>query len=103
MFVKILSVLNLFKDPTEGDRLAWQTLFERYGQPHIIAQYCEQHLKRAPEVQSHDPESLTNLSVLMDKCFTPMQGIGRVSSVDSIEVMLTVHKKLSVSCRKNGS
>jgi len=89
-----------FKDPTDGYRLAWQTLFERYGQPHVIAQCCEQHLKKAPDVKQHDPESLTKLPVLMDKCLTSMQGIGCVSSVDSMKVMLAVLKKLPVSLQE---
>jgi len=47
-----------FKDPTEGYRLVWQTLFERYGQPHVIAQCCEQHLKKAPDVKPAQKQQL---------------------------------------------
>jgi len=89
-----------YKDPTKGYRLAWQTLFVRNGQPHVIAQWCEQQLKKAPDVKPHDPKSLTKLSVLMDKCLTYMQGIVCVSRVDSMEVMLAVLKKLPASLQE---
>nr|CAB3263156.1 uncharacterized protein LOC104265735 [Phallusia mammillata] len=87
------------KDPSEGYKLAWQTLHEEYGQPHVIAQRCEQHLKASPVVETHDPDGLMKLSVLLDKCCTALHDIRYASSVDSMEIMLTVARKLPVPLR----
>jgi len=64
------------KDPSNGYRLAWNTLFHEYGQPHVIAQCCEQQLKEVADVRANDPGGLLKLSVLMDKCRTLCRILG---------------------------
>jgi len=56
------------KDPSDGYRLAWNTLLHEYSQPHVIAKCCEQQLKEVADVRANDPDGLLELSVLMDKC-----------------------------------
>jgi len=88
------------KDPIDGYRLAWNTLFYEYGQPHVIAQCCEQQLKEVADVRANDPGGLLKLSVLMDKCHTSRQNFKHTSNIDSVEVMLAVVKKLPVEMRE---
>ena len=88
------------KDPIDGYRLAWNTLFYEYGQPHVIAQCCELQLKEVADVRANDPGGLLTLSVLMDKCHTSRQNFKHTSNIDSVEVMLAVVKKLPVEMRE---
>ncbi|XP_078495525.1 uncharacterized protein LOC144750934 [Ciona intestinalis] len=82
------------KPPHIGYRTAWNTLHEEYGQPHVIARCCEEHLKDASKVNEFDNVGLKKLSVLMDKCCTSLHDVKQSSSVDSMEVMLSVIRKL---------
>ena len=89
------------KHPSDGYRLAWNT-FHEYGQPHVIAQCCEQQLKEVADVRTNDPDGLLKLSVLMDKCRTSLQNFKHASNIDSMEVMLAVVKKLPIQMREVG-
>ena len=47
----------------------------------------------------HDSDSLMKLSVLMNKCCTSLEGVANTSSVDTMDVMISVVKKLPVPLR----
>ena len=56
-------------------RLARETLYREYGQPHVVAYCCEKRLLNFPRLKSKNPVGLRNLSVLMDKSLTMLQNI----------------------------
>ena len=74
--------------------------FYEYGQPHVIAQRCEQELKALSDVRPHDSDSLMKLSVLMNKCCTSLVGAANTSSVHTMDVTISIVKKLPVPLRK---
>jgi len=86
-------------NPCEGYRMAQNELFYEYGQPHVIAQRCEQELKALSDVRPHDSDSLMKLSVLMNKCCTSLEGVANTSSVDTMDVMTSIVKQLPVPIR----
>ena len=47
----------------------------------------------------HDSDSLMKLSVLMNKCCTSLEGVANTSSVDTMDVMISIVKKLPVPFR----
>ena len=67
--------------------------FYEYGQPHVIAQRCEQELKALADVRFHDSNSLMKLSVLMNKCCASLEDVANTSSVDTMNVMIQIVKK----------
>ena len=79
--------------------MAQNELFYEYGQPHVIAQRCEQELKALSDVRPHDSDSLMKLSVLMNKCCTSLEGVANTSSVDTMDVMISIVKKLPIPLR----
>ena len=86
-------------NPCEGYRMAQNELFYEYGQPHVMAQRCEQELKALAGARPHDSDSLMKLSVLMNKCCTSLEGVANTSSVDTMDVMISIVKKLPVLLR----
>ena len=73
--------------------MAQNKLFYEYVQPHVIAQRCEQELKALSDVRPHDSDSLMKLSVLMNKCCTSLEGVANTSSVDTMDVMISMLKR----------
>ena len=80
-------------NPCDGYRMAQNELFCEYGQPHVIAQRCEQELKALADVRFHDSNSLMKLSVLMNKCCASLEDVANTSSVDTMNVMIQIVKK----------
>ena len=64
------------RDNTTGYRLARESLFNDYGQPHTIAYCCEQKLLNCSRLKIKDPSGLKDLAILMDKCLGIMEDIG---------------------------
>ena len=86
-------------NPCEGYRMAQSKLFYEYGQRHVIAQRCEQELKALTDGGPHDSDSFMKLSVLMNKCCSSLEGVANTSSVDTMDVMISIVKKLPVPLR----
>jgi len=86
-------------NPCDGQRMAQNELFYEYGQPHVIAQCCEQELKALADVRPRDSNSLMKLSVLMNKCCTSLESVANTSSVDMMDVMISIVEKLPVPLR----
>ena len=80
--------------PTEGFQKAWAQLYEDYGHPHVISRSCEERLKATPKVKDFDSEGLNKLSILLNKCCTCLEHSPRYSTLDSMDVMLAVCKRL---------
>jgi len=86
-------------NPCEWYRMAQNELFYEYSQPHVIAQRCKQELKALSDVSPNDSDSLMKLSVLMNKWCTSLEGVANMSSVDTMDVMISIVKKLSIPLR----
>ena len=77
-----------------GYRLARQSLFNEYGQPHIIAYCCEQKLLSCSRLKTKDPNSLRDLSILMDKCLGIMDDLGDFATLNSFGTIQRITGKL---------
>ena len=71
------------RNSVTGYRLARQSLFNEYGQPHIIAYCCEQKLLSCFRLKTKNPNSLRDLSILMDKCLGIMDDIRDFTTLNS--------------------
>nr|CAB3263161.1 uncharacterized protein LOC104265735 [Phallusia mammillata] len=85
---------HLTKRPVEGYRQARQKLFHEYGQPHIIANACEQHLKKSPRLKGDQPERLMQFADLLEKCLTTLEDIDEYAGLNSLDTMLQLIDKL---------
>ena len=66
---------HLARDVESGYGLAMDSLYNDYGQPHIVVHHCEQKLLAAPRLKTKDPKGLKTLSVLMDKCVAMLRDV----------------------------
>ena len=83
------------RDNTTGYRLARESLFDDYGQPHTIAYCCEQKLLNSPRLKFKDPSGLKDLAILMDKCLGIMEDIGDFATLNSFGTIKRITDKLS--------
>ena len=83
------------RDNTTGYRLARESLFNDYGQPHTIAYCCKQKLLNCPRLKIKDPSSLKDLAILMDKCQGIMEDIGDFATLNSFGTIKRITEKLS--------
>ena len=83
------------RDNTTGYRLARESLFNDYGQPHTIAYCCEQKLLNSPRLKFKDPSGLKDLAILMDKCLGIMEDIGDFATLNSFGTIKRITDKLS--------
>ena len=83
-----------------GYRLAYESLFNDYGQPHIVAYSCEKRLLGYPVLKSRDPDGLKAFSVLMEKSLILLQDLGDFASLNSLGTIQRLTEKLSAETRK---
>ena len=81
-------------NPKESYELAWKELYDRYGQPHIIARCCEKRLLETPKISKNDPDSLEKLAVLLKRCCVSLEGITELSTADSVGFIVSIATKL---------
>ena len=80
--------------PTKGFQGAWSQLYEDYGHPHVISRSCEERLKAFPKLKEFDTEGLSDLSILLNRCCTCLENSPSYSTLDSMDIMLSVCKRL---------
>ena len=83
-----------------GYRLAYESLFNDYGQPHIVAYSYEKRLLSYPVLKSRDPDGLKAFSVLMEKSLILLQDLGDFAPLNSLGTIQRLTEKLSVETRK---
>ena len=83
-----------------GYRLARETLFNEYGQPHIVAYSCEQKLLSSSRLKAKDPAGLKALAVLMEKCLTMLQDVGDFATLNSLGTIQQLTEKLPDETQK---
>ena len=88
------------RDKSFTYRILWQELYERYGQPHIIAHHCENRLQQFPKLVANDAEGLEELAVLLKRCLASMEETSMPTSIDSPTFIANVAVKLPIDLKK---
>ena len=92
---KIRQDLEHFSQDLEmGYKLARETLYREYGQPHVVAYCREKRLLNFPRLKPKDPVGLRNINVLMDKSLTMLQNIREFATLNSLGTIQKITEKL---------
>ena len=83
------------RDADLGYTLARESLFNDYGQPHVIAHCCEQKLFTAPRLKVKDAPGLKTMAILMEKCLAMLQDIQEFATLNSLGTIRRITEKLS--------
>ena len=89
------------RDTESGYELARDSLFNDYGQPHIIAYCCEQKLLNAPRIKVKEASSLKNMAVLMEKCLSMLIDIKDFATLNSLGTIRRIMEKLPEQMQKD--
>ena len=92
---------HLARDAESGYGLAMDSLYNDYGQPHIVAHHCEQKLLAAPRLKTKDPKGLKTLSVLMDKCVAMLRDVQGFATLNSLGTIRRIIEKLPEQTQKD--
>ena len=80
--------------------LAWDELKRRYGQPHVIAQACEEKLLEFPKIERDIADRLNRLSVLMKRCCYSLADDRVASSLDSVTFLTAIVSKFPLDLKR---
>ena len=83
-----------------GYGLAYESLFNDYGKPHVVVYSCEKRLLNYPVLKSRDPDGIKAFSVLMEKRLILLQDLGDFASLNSLGTIQQLTEKLSAETRK---
>ena len=92
-----------FADIHDGEfayDLAWDELKRKYGQPHIIAQACEEQLLGLLKFDKDVAERLNKLSVLMKRCCYALADDTVASNLDSVQFLTALVSKFSLDLKR---
>ena len=78
---------------TTGYRLARESLFNKYRQPHTIAYCCEQKFLNSQKFKSKEPCGLKDLAILMEKCLGIMEDIEDFATLNSFGTIQRITDK----------
>ena len=94
---QISQTLEHLVNETDGNgyQKARYSLFERFGQPHIVACSCEQKILDNPRIKVKDFEGLQSFSLLLEKSLIMMKEMGDFSSLSSFSTIKKILNKLS--------
>ena len=88
-------------DNEMGYKLARESLFSEYGQPHIVAYCCEKRLLESPKMRFMEPDGLKSLSILMEKSLTMLHDMGDFATLNSLGTMKRLMEKFPEEMRKD--
>ena len=93
---QISQTLEHLVNETDGNgyQKARYSLFERFGQPHIVACSCEQKILDNPRIKAKDFEGLQSFSLLLEKSLIMMKEMGDFSSLSSFSTIKKILDKL---------
>jgi len=80
--------------------LVWNELYDRYGQPHVVARCCEQRLLDTPKIALYDSEALENLAVLMKSCLISLEEVSQCSTMNTVGFIASMAEKLPIELRR---
>ena len=99
---KIRANLEHFaRDSNRGYTLACESLYEDYGQPHIIAHCCEERLLKAPRLRSKDPSDMKALAVLLEKSLAMLEDIQDFATLNSLGTIRKITEKFTEEMQKD--
>ena len=93
---------HLARDAESGYGLAMDSLYNNYGQPHIVAHHCEQKLLAAPRLKTKDPKGLKILSVLMNKCVAMLRDVQDFATLNSLGTIRRIFKTSKTNAKGLG-
>ena len=79
--------------------LAWEELHRRYGQPHVIAQACEECLLEFPRINRDIAEQLNNLSILMKRSSYIINDKRVATHLDSVHLLSALANKFPIDLK----
>ena len=79
---------------------AKQKLTNDYGSPWIIADVCEQQLKKFPAVKSGDGKQLKRFAEMLEKTYAIVKNIRQYTSLDTLETLSELVGKLPYDLKK---
>ena len=88
-------------DNEMGYKLARESLFSEYGQPHIVAYCCEKRLLESPKMRFMEPDGLKSLSILMEKSLTMLHDMGDFATLNSLGTMKRLMEKFPEEMQKD--
>jgi len=94
----VRSCLHL--DPKIGYKKARELLNENYGDKFLIASSYSEKLLNWPIVKSEDGQELGRLGLYLTTCFSLMNGISYMSSLDHVDTLQKIVAKLPFELRK---
>ena len=80
--------------------LAWDELKRRYGQPHIIAQACEEKLINFPKIERDVAERLNKFTILMKRSCCALDDESVASNLDSIQFLTSLADKFPMDIKR---
>ena len=88
-------------NPTIGYNQAWQELYRRYGQPHIISRSCEERLLKVTKLSQNDVEGLKIFAVLQKRCQTSLVSNNDLAALNSVNFLSALVQKLPNHVQRN--
>ena len=87
------------RDANRGYMLDCESLYDKYGQPHIITHCCEQRLLKAPRLRSKDPSGMKDnfLRTLAEFLKNSLAMLVDIQDFATLNSLRTVRKKLQKS------
>ena len=81
-------------------RLAKERLQKEYGSPWVVANECEQRLKKFPFIKSGNAKELKRFAELLESSLVTLGDIGHYGSLDSLDSLTSLVNKLPYELRR---
>ena len=91
---KVRDMICHFSMTSQGFDKAWLLLYERFGQPHVIANCCERQLLLASKVRPRDRKSLRSLANLMKTAQSYSETLGGFLNLNSWYILKQIGNKM---------
>ena len=92
-----------FTDIHEGRSaydMVWQELKQRYEQPYIIAQTCEDRMLKFPKIDRDIADGLNKLTVLMKRSCYALADVNIAYNLDSIQFLASLANKFPMDIKR---
>ena len=78
---------HFVRDGNSRYRLARKSLYNVYGQSHVVAYCCKQKLLSSARLKKRDPNGLKSIAIQMKKCLAMLKDIGEFATLNSFETI----------------
>ena len=80
--------------------MLWKELYERFGQPHVIGDSCEQRLQELSRIGQYDSEASEKMAILMKRCLASLEECSASSTIISIGFIASLAMKLPLKLHR---